>query len=74
MVQFTELVRGGEIVRDIKQKFPETEAIFESFGLRPACYDCSIEAAARKAGAPLQDLLAELNQAIFKHRGEAARA
>ena len=69
MPQFTDLVRGGEIVRDVKQKFPETEAVFEKFGLRPSCYDCSIEMAARKVGASFDDLLVEVNKAIYKRRG-----
>jgi len=68
MVRFTDLVRGGEAVREVRQKYPETQPIFESFGLRPPCYDCSIEMAARKVGASFQDLLVELNQAIYKRR------
>ena len=69
MPQFTDLVRGGEMVRDVKQKFPETEGVFEKFGLRPSCYDCSIEMAARKVGASFDDLLVEVNKAIYKRRG-----
>lgn len=72
MFRFTDLVYGGEVVRDVKQKCPETEAVFEKFGLRPACYDCTIEQAARKVGAKLSDLLAEINQVIFKNRGVTA--
>ncbi|MGA2475401.1 MAG: hypothetical protein ABSF73_02160 [Terriglobia bacterium] len=69
MPQFTDLVRGSEIVRELKQKFPETEAVFEKFGLRPSCYDCSIEMAARKVGASFDDLLVDVNKAIYKSRG-----
>ena len=69
MSQFTDLVRGSEIVREVKQKFPETEAVFEKFGLRPSCYDCSIEMAARKVGASFDDLLVAVNKAIYKSRG-----
>jgi len=72
MFQFRDLVRGGETVREIKQKFPETDAVFERFGLRPSCYDCSIEMAARKVGASLDDLMVELNKAIYKTRGVTA--
>jgi hypothetical protein len=72
MPRFTDLVRGGEIVREVKQKFPETEAVFEKFGLRPSCYDCSIEMAARKVGASLDDLMVEVNKAIYKSRGVTA--
>ena len=68
MFRFTDRVRGREVVRDVKQKFPETEAVFEKFGLRPACHDCTIEQAARKVGAVVDDLLAEVNQVIFDAR------
>jgi hypothetical protein len=72
MSQFTDLVRGSEMVRDVRQKFPETQAVFERFGLRPSCYDCSIEMAARKVGASFDDLLVEVNKAIYKSRGVTA--
>lgn len=69
MFRFTDLVRGSEIVRDVKQKCPETEEVFERFGLRPACYDCTIDQAARKVGAVVADLLSALNEVIGKGRG-----
>ncbi len=69
MFRFTDLVRGGEIVRDLKQRFPETEEVLERFGLRPACYDCSIDQAARKVGADVGGLLNSLNEVIAKSRG-----
>lgn len=72
MFRFTDLVRGGEIVRDVKQRFPETDEVLERFGLRPACYDCSIEQAARKVGAAVGDLLSALNEAIAQGRGASA--
>ena len=72
MFQFTDLVRGGELVREIKQKFPETVGVFEKFALRPSCDDCSIEMAARKVDAPFDDLLVEVNKAIYKSRGVTA--
>lgn len=73
MPQFTDLVRGPEAVRDVKQEFPETAPIFERFGLRPSCDDCSIEMSARKVGASFEDLLVEVNKAIYKARGLTAR-
>ena len=66
MFRFTDLVRGSETVRDVKQKYPDTEPVFERFGLRPPCYDCSIEQAARKVGAPVGDLLQKLNEVILR--------
>lgn len=74
MLKFSDLVRGGEVVRDVKQKFPETTPVFEKFGLRPSCDDCSIEMSARKVGASLEDLLVEANKAIYTIRGVTARA
>ena len=71
MFRFTDLVRGSEIVRDVKQKFPETEEVFERFGLRPSCYDCSIEQAALKTGVIVSDLLSALNEVIAKGRDAA---
>ena len=74
MLLFTDLVRGSEAVRDVKQKFPETTPVFDQFGLRASCDDCSIEMSARKVGASLEDLLVEVNKAIYKNRGVTARA
>jgi hypothetical protein len=74
MLQFTDLVRGVEVVRDVKQKYPETAPVFEKFGLRPSCDDCSIEMSARKVGASLEDLLVEANKVIYQIRGVTARA
>ncbi len=73
MRPFTDLVRGAETVREVKQKFPETGPVFDQFGLRPSCDDCSIEMSARKVGAPFDDLLVQLNTAIYKSRGVTAR-
>jgi len=68
MFRFTDLVRGDEIVRDVKQKHPETSEVFERFGLRPSCYDCAIKVAARKVGASVDDLLVEVNKTIQQKR------
>jgi hypothetical protein len=72
MFRFTDLVQGNEIVRDVKQKYPETAAVFEHFGLRPSCYDCAIKVAARKVGASVDDLLIEVNKAIQLKRSVTA--
>jgi hypothetical protein len=74
MFRFTDLVRGGEIVRDVKQRFPETASVFERFGLKPSCYDCSVDQAARKVGAEVGDLLAEVNEVIHRSHGLTARS
>jgi len=74
MFRFPDQVRGGEIVRDVKQRFPETASVFEKFGLRPPCCDCSIDQAARKVGAVVGDLLAEANEVISRSQGVTARS
>ena len=71
MYRFTEQVRGGESVRDVKQRYPETEPVFAQFGLRASCYDCSIHQAAQQAGAAVDDLLLEVNEAIQQARSVA---
>lgn len=53
------------IVRDVKQSYPESVAVFDSFGFRPACDDCDIETVAHKNGISSLDLLEALNQAVF---------
>lgn len=72
MFRFTNLVRSGETVREVKQKYPETEEVFERFGLRPSCYDCSIEQVAIKVGVPVVELLLELDQAVYRATHVAA--
>ena len=72
MSPFTDLVRGSESVREIKQKFPETEPVFEKFRIRSSCHDCPVEYAARQVGAPLDDLLVEVNKVIYRKRGVPA--
>ncbi len=59
-------VHGEDVVRDIKRQFPETESVFERFGLCAACYDCSIDQAARKAGVRVDDLLQEVHRVIYE--------
>jgi hypothetical protein len=72
MLRYADVVRGVEFVREVEQKYPETTPVFRKFHLRATCYDCPIEHAARQAGAPLDDLLVEVNVAIHKVRGVTA--
>lgn len=72
MFRFTDVVRGSELVREVKQKCPETAPVFEKFGLRLSCHECPIEFAARQVGAALDDLLVEINKAIHQKRGVTA--
>ncbi len=72
MLQYVDVVRAGEFVRDVEEKYPETTPVFKKFRLRTTCHDCPIEHAARQAGAALDDLLLEVNVAIHKARGVTA--
>lgn len=72
MFRFNDLVRGENIVREVREKYPETEPVFQKFHMRTTCYDCPIEFAARRSGAQLDDLLVEVNETIYKTRGITA--
>lgn len=66
MFRLTDRIRSGDTVREVRQRYPETEEVFERYGLRSSCYDCSIEQVAIKAGVPVMDLLLELDQAVYR--------
>jgi hypothetical protein len=65
MFRFDELIRRDMIIRDVKQRHPETIDIFERLHYRPACDDCDIETVARKNGLNVRDVVEALNQAAF---------
>ena len=65
MFRFDRLIRRDMIVRDVKQRHPETVPIFEQLHYRQACDDCDIETVARKNGIKVQDVLETLNRAAF---------
>jgi hypothetical protein len=62
------------IIRDVKQRFPETLPVFEQFRFRPACDDCDIESVARKNGIDPLDVVAALNQTAFRQKAETDNA
>jgi hypothetical protein len=72
MFRFTNFVRPGETIREVRQKYPETEEVFDRYGLRAVCYDCSVEQIAIKVGVPVVDLLLELDQAVYRATHVAA--
>jgi len=65
MFRFDQLIRRDMIVRDVKQRHPETVSIFEQLHYRAVCDDCDIETVARKNGLKVQDVVEALNQAAF---------
>ena len=65
MFRFDQLIRGNMIIRDVKQRYPETIEIFEQLHFRSSCDDCDIETVARKNGLNIRDVVDALNQAAF---------
>ena len=65
MFRFDQLIRRDMIVRDVKQRYPQTFALFEQFRFHSSCDDCDIGTVARKNGLNLPDVLDALNQAAF---------
>jgi hypothetical protein len=74
MFRFDELIRRDMIVRDVKQRHPETIPIFEQFHFHPVCDDCDIGTVARRNGLQLSTVLDTLNQAIYGARGNSEHA
>ncbi len=70
MFRFDELIRRDMIVRDVKQRHPETIEVFEQLHYRAVCDDCDIETIARKNGLNVRDVVDALNRAAFGPYGE----
>ncbi len=65
MFRFDQLIRRDMIVRDVRQRYPQTASLFEQFRFHPTCDDCDIGTVARKNGLNLSEVLDALNQAAF---------
>jgi hypothetical protein len=74
MFRFDQLIRPGMIIRDVKQRFPETIPVFELYRFRPACDDCDIETVARKNGLNSRDVVEALHAAAFPRRTDTDHA
>jgi len=72
MFRFTNFIRPDETVREVQHRYPETDEVFDRYGLRAVCYDCSVEQIAIKVGVPIVDLLLELDQAVYRTAHVAA--
>ena len=68
-MRFDEIVRAGMLVRDVKMGHPATAPVFEKYGFRDSCDDCSVEQVSRKYGLDSRDVVAELNQVIAGSAG-----
>jgi hypothetical protein len=65
MFRFDQLIRRDTIIRDVKQRHPETIPVFEELQFRTPCDDCDIETVARKNGLNVLDVVDTLNRAAF---------
>jgi hypothetical protein len=74
MFRFDQFIRRDMIIREVKQRHPETIPIFESLHFRAVCDDCDIETVARKNGLSLPDVLESLNEAAFGPKPENENA
>ena len=69
MLRFDKFIRPSMVVRDVKQQYPQTGSIFEEFGFRSICDDCSIEVVARRQGLATFEIVDALNLAIVPRAG-----
>ena len=74
MFRFDQLIRRDMIIRDVKQRHPETIPIFDGFRYRSSCDDCDIETVARKNGLDSLDVVEALNQAAFGPKANTENA
>ena len=65
MFRFDQLIRRDMIIRDVKQRHPETIPVFDALHFRAVCDDCDIETVARKNGLKASDVVEALNRAAF---------
>jgi hypothetical protein len=71
MFRFDQLIRRDMIIRDVKQRHPETIPVFDALHFRTPCDDCDIETVARKNGLKTLDVIDALNQAAFSTNPES---
>ncbi len=74
MFRFDQLIRRDMIIRDVKQRHPETIPVFEDMHYRSPCDDCDIETVARKNGLKVPDVVEALNQAAFGAKADTENA
>jgi hypothetical protein len=74
MFRFDQLIRRDTIIRDVKQRHPETIPVFEELRFRSPCDDFDIETVARKNGLNVLDVVEALNQAAFGPKVDSEHA
>ena len=71
MFRFDQLIRRDMIIRDVKQRHPDTVPVFDELRFRTPCDDCDIETVARKNGLNPRDVIDALNQVAFAAKVES---
>ena len=72
--RFTDLIQRDMIVRDVHNRYPQTEEVFERFRVLPSCWDCSMTEVAHRSDVSVEDLLDALNEAVFpRNSGEQGK-
>jgi len=74
MFRFDQLIRRDSMVRDVKQRYPQTVEVFQQLHFRDVCDDCDIETVARKNGLDVRDVVEALNQTAFGPKAESENA
>jgi hypothetical protein len=74
MFRFDQLIRRDMIIRDVKQRHPETIPVFDDLHVRASCDDCDIETVVRKNGLKLSDVVDALNLAAFGPKADSEHA
>ena len=74
MFRFDQLIRRDTVIRDVKQRYPETLPVFDELHFRTPCDDCTIETVARKNGLNVLDVVESLNQAAFGPKADSEHA
>jgi hypothetical protein len=65
VLRFDQLIRRDMIVREVKQRYPQTIPVFEALRFHPVCDDCDIGTVARKNGMEIRTVIDALNTAAF---------
>lgn len=57
-------VLGTMTVREIRERFPVTRDLLAAFDFPEACWDCPVDAAARKQGFRAEEVVTALNLVV----------
>ena len=69
MLRFDKLIGLSMTIREVKQQYPHTMQIFEEFGFRSICDDCSIDSVPRRQGLSTFGIIDALNRSIVPREG-----